>query len=604
MAGEENTINYNIKQKLSGISGTLLPVIGEISNACLNIGTESIKTSLVAVQGIAEDLILGTEFLDHYDMIIDFADKRLFNSTINVPLRTDKKLDRNLFVHNTEEVSIEPGFKTIRAQILKNMIPEKEISGLFLIEPNEDLWGEHEDDDRKWVIEVTNGQCDIPIFNEMKNASFFIPSHTVIAQITPIIYNVNEIHETSESRFETIVKLTKIRENPNLNRGQVQIVEGILKDFEDVFAITRDELSLCTDVEHEIPLIDTTPVRCPYRRVPFHLFKDLEQEIQSLLDANIIEYSDSEYSSPAILLKNKNGKQRLIVDYRILNRRSSRSWSAVPSVNTLTAKWKGKQFFCSLDFKDSYYQVPIRADHRYLTAFTIPSIGHFQAKKLMMGLKGAPSTFQALLDKLLTGIKDSCLNFIDDLIVAAITFEEMCSLLREVFTRLRKASLKLNPKKCDLFMTNIKFLGMILSRDGISVDPEKTEAVRNMPIPKTKKQCQRFLGAASWFRNHIKDFAKIAKGLTDTLRGEKFIMTKEAIKSVQDLKDMMCSPPVLIYPDLNKEMQLYTDASKDALGAVIGQDIDGKFHPIAYGSKTLSTCQSAYPSFKKRIFGT
>ena len=601
MAGEKNTINYNIKQKLSGISGTLLPVIGEISNASLNIGEKSVKTTLVAVQGLAEDLILGTEFLDYYDMVIDFANKRLFNSSLNVPLRTDKKLDRNLFVHNSEEVCVEPGFKTITAQIFKNLIPEKEITGLFIIEPNKDLWGEQEKDDRKWVIEVTKGQCNIPIFNEMENASFIIPAQTVIAEITPIIYNVNEVQEKTENRFETILKLTKIRENPHLNKKQIKIVEDILKEFEDVFAITRDELSLCTEVEHEIPLIDTTPVQCPYRRVPFHLFKDLEKEVQSLLDANIIEYSDSEYSSPAILLKNKSGKQRLIVDYRVLNKRSSRSWSAVPSVNTLTAKWKGKEFFCSLDFKDSYYQIPIRADHRYLTAFTIPSIGHFQAKKLMMGLKGAPSTFQALLDKLLTGIKDSCLNFIDDLIVASITFEEMCSLLKEVFTRLRQSSLKLNPKKCDLFMTNIKFLGMILSRDGISVDPEKTEAVRNMPIPKTKKQCQRFLGAASWFRNHIKDFAKNAKGLTDTLRGEKFIMTEEAIKSVQELKNMMCNPPVLIYPDLNKEMHLYTDASMEALGAVIGQEINGKFHPIAYGSKTLSTCQSAYPSFKKEF---
>ena len=198
-------------------------------------------------------------------------------------------------------------------------------------------------------------------------------------------------------------------------------------------------------------------------------------------------------------------------------------------------------------------------------------------------------------------MKDSCLNFIDDIIAASVTFEEMCGTLTEVFSRLRKASLRLNPKKCDLFMTNIRFLGMILSKDGISVDPEKTAAVRNMPMPKTKKQCQRFLGAASWFRNHMENFALVAKGLTDSLKGDKFIMTDAARKSVEDLKKLMCNPPILIFPDLNREMLLYTDASNLALGAVIGQEIDGKFHPIAYGSKVLTTCQAAYPSFKKEF---
>ena len=316
VSGNELIKNYDTQQKLTGISGALRPVLCDISNTEIHLGNCVLTTDIVAIDGLAEDLILGTEFLDNYDMVIDFAEKRLYNAEVNVPLRSDRKLDRALMVQSVQEEIIEPGSANIQGQVFKDMLPDERTSGYFILEPNEEVWGQKEDTDIDWVIKIENGRCTLPVTNDMDSASFVIPAYTNLAKVTPVIYNINEVSETTEDRCETIVKLTKIHENENLTDDQKLKVEALLKEFNDVFAITRRDLSLvCTEMQHRINLTDTTPVRCKYRKVPLHLFKDLEEEVKSLLDANIIEYSDSDYSSPVILLK-RNGKQRSIVDYR------------------------------------------------------------------------------------------------------------------------------------------------------------------------------------------------------------------------------------------------------------------------------------------------
>ena len=561
-----------------------------------------LAVDLFVIRDLSDDLILGTEFLDKHNMIVDFHDKKLYNKLCQTTLHSGAKTMscRTLQILTSEPTEIVPGMNWVHCDVVQKGSNNKP-DGLYVFKPK-NIDPESESHESSWVIKVSSGNCKLPFDNQMENACLWLPAKVTIGEASPIIHSINKVDDRVPdiSRLDTIIDWTKIKENTLLTPGQKTKVIDLLTEFQDIFAISREELGLTTLIEHEIPLTNEEPVRCPYRRVPFRLFKECEEEVQSLLDAGIIQYSYSNYSSPAILLK-RGDKRRLIVDFRELNRRSTRSYAAVPSVNTLTANWKGKKFFCSLDFKDSFLQVQIKKSHQYRTSFTIPSIGHFSCVRMMLGLAGAPSTFQTLLDRLLAGMKKSCLAFIDDLIASSTSFEEMCDILREVFLRIRTSGLKLNPKKCDLFLKRIKFLGMYLSEDGIEVDPEKTAAVRNMPLPSTKKQVQRFLGAASWFRNHIKDFAKMAKGLTDTLAGEKFIMSDAAKESVEQLKNALCNPPILIFPDLQKEMVLYTDASKLALGGVIGQEIEGHFHPIAYGSKVLSPCQAAYPSFKREF---
>ena len=236
------------------------------------------------------------------------------------------------------------------------------------------------------------------------------------------------------------------------------------------------------------------------------------EEINELLEAGIIEHSNSNYNSLVIILK-KGEKTRLSIDFRELNKYSQRSQAAVPALSTITVGWNGCKYFSSLDIKDGFLQIPSNPAHRKYTAFAVIGLGFYQFRRMPLGLCGAPSTFQNLLDRLLAGIKTKAAAYIDDIILGAQTVEEMTTNLREVFTRIQTSKLRFNPVKCELFQTRVKYLGVYLSEKGIEPDREKIQAIKNMSVPKTKKQMMRFIGGISWFRNHIPNLSDITKPL-------------------------------------------------------------------------------------------
>ena len=600
--GEKDSKNIPI---LKGITGEKLNVLGKMEDALIKIKKKSVMQEFLIVKHLKEEIILGQDFLTKNKVVLDFKGRTLNIEGTVVPLCITDNEHKQWSLKTKEKASIN-GLGVVECGVWQGTKERIDLNGWFGVKPDAQLWGEPEEGDWQelYEVEVINGVCYIPVINEIKDSVLEFPTGTSLGQVTPMIHIFNTMEDTEmteKSRTEKLIESLNIEENENLSTEQkVQLTE-LIEEFKHLFALDRSELGYTNLTEHEIPLTTDKPVQCPYRRVPFRLAKFVEEEIKSLLEANIISYSNSSFNSPSILLR-KNEKQRLIVDFRELNKISKRSYAAIPSIDTLISNWAGCSLFSSIDFKDSYYQIPIKEEDKHKTGFAIPGIGHFHFDKMPLGLAGAPATYQSLLDKLLAGLKtDVATNFIDDILTGSKTVEQMISNLREVFTRLEASGLKLNPKKCELCKNQLKFLGVLLSANGVECDPEKTKAVREMKMPQTRKQVQRLLGAANWFRNHIPEYAKHAKGVTDVLRGKTFKMTKEAEESVEKLKECLINPPLLIFPNLEEQFILYTDASLTCLGGVIGQLKDGAFMPIAYGSKVLSKTEQAYESFKREL---
>ena len=130
------------------------------------------------------------------------------------------------------------------------------------------------------------------------------------------------------------------------------------------------------------------------------------------------------------------------------------------------------------------------------------------------GLKNAPATFQRLMANVLTGLPQRvCMDYIDNILVVGQTFEEHLENLRTVLQRLREAGLKLKPSKCDLLKTKVQYLGYVVSADGIKIDPRKTQAVRDFPVPKNVRSLREFLGLTSYYRRFIDGYSRMAKPL-------------------------------------------------------------------------------------------
>jgi hypothetical protein len=310
----------------------------------------------------------------------------------------------------------------------------------------------------------------------------------------------------------------------------------------------------------------------------------------------VIEESDSPWSSPVVLTRKKNGELRFCVDYRKLNDVTKKDCFPLPRIDNTLDTLAGAKWFSTLDLKSGYWQVDIHPDDKEKTAFSTGQ-GLWQFTVMPFGLCNAPATFERLLETVLRGlIYDSCLVYLDVIIIGS-TFQGHLHLLnlRKVFERFQEACLKLNPGKCHLLQKEVKYLGHIVSPEGISTDPEKLKAVREWPTLKDKHGIRSFLGLCTYYRRVIPGFANIAKPLTKfTEEKQAFRWTPEVETAFQTLKGALCTAPILAYPQPGERFIVDTDASNFGIGGVLSQMQDAQERVIAYYSKTLNKAERNY----------
>ena len=225
------------------------------------------------------------------------------------------------------------------------------------------------------------------------------------------------------------------------------------------------------------------------------------------------------------------------------------------------------------------------------TAFATP-FGLYQFKVMPFGLANAPATFERLMERVLAGLHwETCLIYIDDIIVFSKTFDEHVDRLTQVLQRLRAANLKLASHKCKLFRSRVEFLGHVVSDRGVETEPKKIEAISGWPEPKTVKEVRSFIGLSSYYRRFVKDFAKLARPLHRlTEKDTSFEWTTECQEAFNSLKAALASPPILGYPLVDGLFTLDTEASLDGIG---GGTLTGtRWHRESH--RLLQSCPDTY----------
>ena len=237
-----------------------------------------------------------------------------------------------------------------------------------------------------------------------------------------------------------------------------------------------------------------------------------------MLKDHIITPSNSPWASPVVLAPKKDGSLRFCIDYRKLNAVTVRNAYPIPRVDdTLDALGEAK-FISTIDLRSGYWQVEMDPDSQAMTAF-ISHKGLYEFNVMPYGLMNAPATFQRLMDIVLAGLKwQCCLVYIDDVIIYSHTFDQHIKDLTAVFEALRNANLTLKVSKCHFCRNEIKYLGHIITRNGIKPDPELVSAVKEFPRPQKTKDVQAFLGLTGYYRRFIQNYAKIAKPLLKQIR--------------------------------------------------------------------------------------
>ena len=404
-------------------------------------------------------------------------------------------------------------------------------------------------------------------------------------------------------------------ETDNLSADQLHKVKEVLCGWSNIFSKGPTDLGKADIVKHSIKLTDNTPFKEPYRKIPPAMFEEVKQHLKEMLEADAIRPSESPFSSNVVLVRKKDGSLRFCIDFRKLNSRTIRDAYTLPRIDDTMDTLIGAKYFSKLDLRSGYWQVEMEEQDKHKTAFSIGSLGFFECNRMAFGLTNAPATFQRLMERCMGELNlKECLIFLDDILIFSVTFEEHIKRIDAVFSRLYEHGLKLKPSKCEFFKSSVKYLGHVVSENGVETDPDKIKALSEWPVPHNIKTLRSFLGFTGYYRRFIKDYAKIVKPLNDLLVGHPTnkhdMSTKKKKKTVpwqwgkhqQDafdsLKLKLSTPPVLAYADFTKPFIVHTDASGEGLGAVLYQEQNGIERVVAYASRGLRRSERNYPAHK------
>lgn len=385
--------------------------------------------------------------------------------------------------------------------------------------------------------------------------------------------------------------------------GEVQMEEIVPDDIQQLLAQFYSvfeeptELPPRRDCDHRIPLMQgAQPVNLrAYRHKP-ELKSEIERQVQELLQSGVIQQSTSHFSSPAILVKKKDGTWRLCVDYRALNSMTVISKYPVPIIDELLDELAGARWFSKMDLRAGYHQVRLAPGEEFKTAFQTHS-GHWEYTVMPFGLAGAPATFLGAMNTTLKTLLRKCvIVFFDDILVYSATLSEHIDHLRAVLELLEKDHWKVKRSKCSFGQPHIAYLGHIINQQGVSSDPSKVDKVAKWPVPQNTKDVRSFLGLAGYYRKFVRHFGILARPLFNLLKKSvPFIWTEETKTSFELLKKSLVEAPVLKLPDFTKTFVIDTDACDSGVGAVLQQD----GHPIAYMSKPLSNRNRGLSTYEK-----
>lgn len=344
-------------------------------------------------------------------------------------------------------------------------------------------------------------------------------------------------------------------------QGQVR---ELLKGYCSVFSAHDGDLGCTNLVTHDIPVLDDAPVKQRYRRIPPSEYEAAKEHIHKLLEAQVITESSSPYASPIVLVKKKDGTLRMCVDYRHLNAKTRKDAFPLPRIEESLDALGGARWFSTLDLVSGYNQVPVSEADQPKTAFWT-SFGLFEWTRMPFGLCNAPSTFQRLMQQLFGDQQcKSLLLYLDDIVVFSSTVQQHLERLEVVLSQLQGEGLKVKLNKCAFFKPEVRYLGHVISAEGVATDPGKTEVVANWQPSTTVSGLRSFLGFASYNRRFVEGFAKLAAplhrlvaelgGTRSRRQSDQSIIhgwTGDCQRSFDELKTRLTTAPVLGYTDFS-----------------------------------------------------
>uniref|UniRef100_A0A8C9ZTG8 Gypsy retrotransposon integrase-like protein 1 n=1 Tax=Sander lucioperca TaxID=283035 RepID=A0A8C9ZTG8_SANLU len=383
------------------------------------------------------------------------------------------------------------------------------------------------------------------------------------------------------------------------NLPDLSSVPSCYKNLGEVFNKSR-ATALPPHRTYDCP-IDLLPGSAPPKGLLYSLSSPetvaMKDYIDSALEAGIIRPSSSPAGAGFFFVGKKDWSLRPCIDYRGLNDITVKNRYPLPLLSSAFELLQGATVFSKLDLRNAYHLVRIREGDEWKTAFNTPS-GHYEYLVMPFGLTNAPAVFQALVNDVLRDMLNVFVFvYLDDILIFSRNLDEHINHVRAVLQRLLNNDLFVKAEKCEFHVPKVSFLGYVVAEGEMSMDPEKVKAVKEWPTPTNRKEVQRFLGFANFYRKFIRNFSSVAAPLHKlTSSKSRFVWSPQTDSAFQVLKERFVTAPVLTMSDPCRQFVVEVDASNVGLGAILSQRLstDGKLHPCAFLSRKLSPAERNY----------
>lgn len=411
-------------------------------------------------------------------------------------------------------------------------------------------------------------------------------------KIKPVICNVVEN-----------VKNTSVSEAHDLEIIDAERLQEVLKKM----PFSKDgELSKTHLISHSINTGNAAPIKQKHYVVSPYMQELINVEIDRLLALGVIVSCEpNAWSLPIVSVRKPSGKIRLCLDARKLNEVTVKDAYPQQQINRILGRLSGTKVLSAIDFSDAFLQVPLTEDSQAKTAFAVSGRGYYKYTRMAFGLCNSGATLCRLVDHVIgCDLEPYVFVYLDDIIVATESFEKHFEILKELAARIKKAGLTISVEKSRFCMKVLKYLGYIVSVEGVRPDPEKIESILNYPIPKSIKDIRRLIGLTGWYRRFIPDYSTLTAPITELLKTNKtkqikFQWTDDARESLEKIKIRLTSAPILSNPNFQVPFILQTDASDVGLGGVLVQGEGEEEQVVAYWSRKLTSAEKKYQTTER-----